>query len=113
MGALGLDQEQREYVATMQASSRTLIALVDDVLDISVIEAGKVRLHHEDFSPRELVAGVGLVMQGQARARNLGYLVVVADDVPEMVRGDAGRLRLEGKEYRVQEGDVLHFRFNV
>ena len=88
-----LDQEQREYVATMQASSRTLIALVDDVLDISVIEAGKVRLHHEDFSPRELVAGVGLVMQGQARARNLGYLVVVADDVPEMVRGDAGRLR--------------------
>ncbi|KAF1697708.1 ATP-binding protein [Pseudoxanthomonas koreensis] len=88
-----LDREQREYVATLQASSRTLMALVEDVLDISVIEAGKVRLHSGDFSPRELVAGIGLVMQGQARARNLDYLVVVADEVPETVSGDAGHLR--------------------
>jgi two-component system sensor histidine kinase RpfC len=88
-----LDQEQREYVAALQGSSRTLMALVENALDISVIEAGKVRLHPEDFSPRELVAGVGLVMQGQARERRLDYLVVVADDVPETVNGDAGHLR--------------------
>ncbi len=88
-----LDAEQREYVTTLRASSRTLMALVEDVLDISAIEAGKVRLHVDDFSPRDVVAGVGLVMQGQARARNLDYLVVVADEVPETVRGDAGHLR--------------------
>jgi two-component system sensor histidine kinase RpfC len=47
-----LDDEQRECVRTIQASTRTLMALVEDVLDISAIEAGKVKLNREDFSPR-------------------------------------------------------------
>jgi len=88
-----LDEEQRECVRTIQASTRSLLALVEDVLDISAIEAGKVRVREEDFSPRELLASVGLILQPQARAKNLDYLVVVDDRVPELVRGDAGHLR--------------------
>lgn len=88
-----LDEEQRECLRTIQASTRSLLALVEDVLDISAIEAGKIKLYPEDFSPRELVAGIGLVLQPQARAKNLDYLVVIDARVPELVRGDAGHLR--------------------
>jgi len=88
-----LDDEQRECVRTVQASTRTLMALVEDVLDISAIEAGKLKLNLEDFSPRELVASIGLILHPQARAKKLDYLVVVGDDVPQVLNGDAGHTR--------------------
>ena len=88
-----LDEEQRECVRTIQASTRSLMALVEDVLDISAIEAGKLRLNAEDFSPRELVTGIGLILHPQARAKSVDYLVVIGQDVPETVHGDAGHLR--------------------
>jgi len=88
-----LDDEQRECVRTIQASSRSLLALVEDVLDISAIEAGKLRLSEEDFSPRELLASIGLILQPQARAKQLDYLVVIDEQVPAMVHGDAGHMR--------------------
>ena len=88
-----LDDEQRECVRTIQASTRSLMALVEDVLDISAIEAGKLKLNPEDFSPRELVGSIGLILHPQARAKKLDYLVVIGDEVPELVRGDAGHVR--------------------
>ena len=88
-----LTPEQRECAEVIEASARALLALVEDVLDISAIEAGKLKLYPEDFSPRELVAGIGLVLQPQARAKNLDYLVVIDERVPELLRGDAGHLR--------------------
>ncbi len=88
-----LDTEQRECLDTIQASTRSLLALVEDVLDISVIEAGKLKLSLAVFSPRELVANVGLILQPQARAKHLGYEEVVANDVPEFLRGDASHVR--------------------
>ncbi|MBN8225434.1 MAG: response regulator [Xanthomonadales bacterium] len=88
-----LDDEQRECVRTIQASTRTLMALVEDVLDISAIEAGKLKLNLEDFCPRELVSGIGLILHPQARAKNLDYLVVIGEDVPDMVNGDLGHMR--------------------
>ncbi|AKC87863.1 ATP-binding protein [Pseudoxanthomonas suwonensis] len=88
-----LDDEQRECVRTIQASTRSLMALVEDVLDISAIEAGKLKLNLEDFSPRELVSSIGLILQPQARAKNLDYLVVIGEDVPETLNGDAGHVR--------------------
>lgn len=88
-----LDSEQRECLNTIQASTRSLLALVEDVLDISVIEAGKLKLSLSEFSPRELVASVGLILQPQARAKQLRYEEIVAEDVPEILRGDAAHVR--------------------
>ena len=88
-----LDDEQRECVRTIQASTRTLMALVEDVLDISAIEAGKLKLNLSDFSPREVVSSIGLILHPQARAKNIDYLVVVGDGVPETVHGDSGHVR--------------------
>ena len=88
-----LDSEQRECLRTIQASTRSLMGLVEDVLDISAIEAGKVKLSPENFSPREAVDSIGLILQPQARQKQLEYLVVVEDAVPSLVHGDAVHLR--------------------
>ena len=88
-----LDPEQRECLNTIQASTRTLLALVEDVLDISAIEAGKLKLNPSEFSPRELVQSVSLILQPQARAKQLHYEDSVADDVPAMLRGDVGHVQ--------------------
>ncbi|MHB8911429.1 MAG: ATP-binding protein [Lysobacter sp.] len=93
LATIRLDAEQRECLHTIQASTRSLLALVEDVLDISVIEAGKLKLSLTAFSPRELVASVGLILQPQARAKQLGYEEDVADDVPALLRGDASHVR--------------------
>ena len=93
LAATRLDTEQRECVNTIQASTRSLLALVEDVLDISAIEAGKLKLDVNEFMPREVVESVGLILQPQAKAKQIAYEASVAEDVPETVRGDAGHLR--------------------
>ncbi|MCW0447436.1 ATP-binding protein [Xanthomonas sacchari] len=88
-----LDAEQRECVNTIQASARSLLSLVEEVLDISAIEAGKLRLDKRDFSLRETLEGISLILQPQARAKRLTYQVDVAPDVPDYLSGDPGHLR--------------------
>lgn len=93
LAATRLDTEQRECVNTIQASTRSLLALVEDVLDISAIEAGKLKLDMSEFQLRELIANIGLILLPQARAKQLNYQADVAKDVPDIVIGDAGHLR--------------------
>ncbi|MBX4420731.1 hypothetical protein K4H00_22265, partial [Mycobacterium tuberculosis] len=88
-----LDEEQRECVNTIQASSRSLLALVEEVLDISAIEAGKLRVVAEDFSLDDVVQSIGLILMPQARLKRLDYQVKVAAGVPRLLRGDLGHLR--------------------
>ncbi|WP_411831842.1 ATP-binding protein [Pseudoxanthomonas mexicana] len=88
-----LDSEQRECLSTIQASARSLLALVEDVLDISAIEAGKLKLNLVEFSPRELVDNIGLILSPQARTKHLHYEARIDDSVPQRLRGDAGHLR--------------------
>lgn len=88
-----LDSEQRECLNTIQASTRSLLSLVEDVLDISAIEAGKLKLSLTGFAPRELIDGIGLILQPQARAKQLRYESRVGADVPEQLMGDVDHLR--------------------
>lgn len=93
MATTRLDSEQREYLNTIQASTRSLLALVEDVLDISAIEAGKLKLASENFSLREFLENIGYILEPAARAKRLDYQVELADDVPPRVLGDASQLR--------------------
>lgn len=88
-----LDEEQRECLGTIQASARTLLALVEEVLDISAIEAGKLRVNAQDFSLAELIQAIGLILSPQARAKHLDYRVFVEAGVPDGLHGDVGHLR--------------------
>jgi two-component system sensor histidine kinase RpfC len=88
-----LDAEQRECVNTIQASARSLLALVQDVLDISAIEAGKLKSERVDFSLRELLDAVGLVLLPSARAKRIDYVSLVAPGVPDALHGDVVHLQ--------------------
>ena len=88
-----LDAEQRECVNTIQASTRSLLSLVQDVLDISAIEAGKLKSELVDFSLRELIDGIGLVLLPSARAKRIDYVSLVDADVPDALHGDAVHLQ--------------------
>ena len=88
-----LDSEQRECLSTIQASTRSMLALVEDVLDISAIEAGKLKLDIVEFSPQELIDSIGMILLPQARGKQLHYETRIDSDVPTKLRGDIRHLR--------------------
>ncbi|PBJ83040.1 hybrid sensor histidine kinase/response regulator [Lysobacteraceae bacterium NML93-0399] len=88
-----LSAEQRDSAHVIQTSAKALQALVDDVLDIFKIEAGKFRSSHADFSLAELVRGVQVMLTPSAHAKNLRFDVAVADGVPTLLHGDSNQLR--------------------
>ena len=99
MGMLGLvldtrlDGEQRDYLNTMSESAESLAALVNDVLDFSRIEAGRLELDRQPFVVTSAVdAGVGGCLS-EARRKHLDVRVVIDEDVPRVVVGDRLRLR--------------------
>jgi two-component system sensor histidine kinase RpfC len=88
-----LSKEQRECTEVIQTSARALRALVEDVLDISAIEAGKLRLNVEDFQLRELTRSVQVMLQPSALEKGLRFSVEVSDRLPDDLHGDVDHLR--------------------
>ena len=88
-----LDDEQRDYVGTVESSSEALLAVINDVLDLSKMEAGMLTLENRPFRPRRLAKeALGLVAQ-QAEAKGLALGADVDEGVPDVVHGDGGRIR--------------------
>jgi signal transduction histidine kinase len=87
-----LNEEQRRQIAMIADSGRQLLALVDDVLDLSKIEAGKVTVVVRDFDAAALVRQVVESSRPLAAEKGLD-LVAVAPDGPFMMRSDSGRVR--------------------
>lgn len=87
-----LAPEQREAADVIQTSAQTLLLLVEDVLDISAIEAGKLKRQDSDFSPRELARRIRTMLQPMAAQKNLELHVSVQEQVPARLHGDVGHL---------------------
>ncbi len=88
-----LTQEQRDYAKTAFHSGELLLSVLNDILDYSKIEAGKLNLQNVPFSPRECIEEVAQLFAGSARKKGIEMLCHVATDMPSLVRGDPGRLR--------------------
>lgn len=88
-----LTPEQRESAEVIQASARSLQVLVEDVLDISAIEAGKLKRADEDFRLSEMLKGVQLMLSQAAEDRGLRFDMEVEQGVPDRLHGSAGHLR--------------------
>ena len=91
--ATDLTPRQRGYLEKVEASSRHLLAIVDDVLDVSKIEAGKVVLEQGEVVVRRVLDDVKTLTGGACADKGLALTVDVAGDVPPTVLGDALRLR--------------------
>jgi PAS domain S-box-containing protein len=101
-GVIGMNQllletdltaEQRRYVEVAQSSGRTLLALIDDILDLSKIEAGKVSLEKRSFNLKHTVEDVVQLLRVQASAKGLHIDARISSRIPECLRGDSHRLR--------------------
>ena len=88
-----LTPEQREYAETIRSSGEALLSIVNDVLDLAKVEAGKLTLESLDFDLDELVEAVLDVFAERAAARRLKFRGVVYPDVTRLLRGDAHRIR--------------------
>ncbi|HYG89738.1 MAG TPA: response regulator [Azospirillum sp.] len=88
-----LSAEQKALVTTVRDSATALLRIIDDILDLSKIEAGKLDLEELDLSPVDLVEGVADLLAPQAHQKRLALVCQIDLSVPTSVRGDAGRLR--------------------
>ncbi len=88
-----LSEEQRRYMEAIEISGDSLLALLDDVLDLSKVEAGRIRVAETDFSPAQLMESLATLWDWRFRDHGHTFDVDVAVDMPAAVRGDPGRLR--------------------
>jgi PAS domain S-box-containing protein len=88
-----LDQEQRRYAETVRSSGESLLAILNDILDISKIEAGRMDLETLDFDLRTLLNDFAALLATRAHEKGLEFICAAAPDVPGHLSGDAGRLR--------------------
>jgi two-component system sensor histidine kinase RpfC len=88
-----LNTEQAEMVKAMHEASRSMLKLIEDVLDISKIEAGKVSIEETDFDLHSLINGTAAVLAPQAEIRGLLFRTHVMPEVPHALRGDPYHLR--------------------
>ncbi len=88
-----LTAEQQEYLDTVKSSAASLLAIVNDVLDFSRIEARRLDLEHAEFDLREAVGDATKLLALRAAEKGLELACHIHPDAPDVVLGDAGRLR--------------------
>jgi PAS domain S-box-containing protein len=108
-----LGPEQRDYLVALKDSAESLLGLIDDILDFSKVEAGKLELHPAEFDPRETLGDTLRTLGVRAHQKGLELAGHVAPEVPPRLFGDGPRLRqiivnLVGNAIKFTErGEVL------
>ncbi|HXG45894.1 MAG TPA: response regulator [Gemmatimonadales bacterium] len=88
-----LDAEQRDYALTIQRSGHALLAIINDILDLSKIEVGQLAIEPLPFDLRVAVEEVGELLASRAQEKGLDFVIRVAPEAPRRVVGDPGRIR--------------------
>ena len=88
-----LDSEQREYMEAAQQSATSLLSLLNEILDFSKIDAGRLELESVAFSPAECVREAMKTLAGTAHQKGLQLEAAIGADVPQSMLGDPTRLR--------------------
>jgi signal transduction histidine kinase len=88
-----LTAEQRDYAETAFRSGEALLEIIDSILDLSKIEAGKLQLEALDFNPAEVLHEVLKLVSGRARSKGLTITADVSEEAHGQLRGDPARLR--------------------
>jgi PAS domain S-box-containing protein len=88
-----LTEEQRDYAETIRTSGDSLLGIINDILDLSKLEAKKVRLEIVDFDLRHVVETVIELFANSAAQKGIELTSSISNDVATLLRGDPGRLR--------------------
>ena len=88
-----LSTEQRQYAEAVQESADALLTVINDILDISKLEVGKVDIEHIDFSLSETVESAVTLLAAKANSKNIDLAVFIDPEVRVSFNGDPGRIR--------------------
>lgn len=109
---MDISQQVREYVQDIKDSSENLLAIINDLLDISKIESGKMELVCSEYHTNSLFKDVYLIINAQAKRKGLAFKMTIAPDMPSRFFGDKIRIRsvlvnlLSNAVKYTQEGSV-------
>jgi CheY-like chemotaxis protein len=88
-----LSEEQRGYVEAVHDAGQSLLTIINDILDLSRMEAGALELDRVDFDLKAVLERALAMVEPRARAKGVATVLDLAPDLPAMLRGDPGRLR--------------------
>lgn len=88
-----LTEEQRRYAELIRGSGQSLLAIINDILDLSKIEAGRMELEIVDFNPADTIDDVVSLLMVRAQAKGLRLTLNLPPDFPPALKGDPSRLR--------------------
>lgn len=88
-----LDLEQKDYVNEIKNSSEILLTLLNNILDLSKIEAGKMQLENVEFNLRHILEDIGTLSSSNAFEKNLEINILCNSDIPETLIGDTTKLK--------------------
>jgi PAS domain S-box-containing protein len=88
-----LTPDQREYVASLKQCGKNLLSLINDILDLSKIEAGKIMLERSEFSLKQSINDITLMQKSSAFEKGLRLTVDVDGDIPAVLSGDQLRIK--------------------
>lgn len=88
-----LTEDQRECLQMAQSSGESLLRLLNQILDLSKIESGRLDLYLEKFRPKQMLKNLESIFGAEIRARRMGFVLEVEEGTPEELVGDAGRLQ--------------------
>jgi PAS domain S-box-containing protein len=87
-----LDPEQKEFVDCIVASGKTLLSVVNDVLDYSKVESGGMTVTNEPFSLKEVIGALEFTFRSQFARRKVDFFCEIDSTIPNYILGDAARL---------------------
>ena len=93
LSGTSLSPQQREYADTISLSGRSLLAIIDDILDFTKLDAGKLRLEPRSMDLRPVINGVVSLLRSQAEAKGITLVQTVDANVPQRVYADPMRVR--------------------
>jgi len=88
-----LTEQEVEYAQTIQSAGSDLLTLINEILDLSKVEAGKIEVNPEDWALVELVEAIEYKFRPVADKKGLAFQITLAEDVPEILHTDAHRLQ--------------------
>ena len=87
-----MTEEQQQFVNLIQSASENLLTIINDILDISKIEAGMLRIENNPFSIHGLCSSIETMFYHKAREKNLSFSLYIQENIPDTLTGDAVRL---------------------
>ena len=88
-----LTDNQRSQTTMLRDAAKSLLVIINDILDISKIEAGKLEIEHVAMSPASIVDGVASILKAQVAAKGLELRIDSAENIPDWIVGDPSRVR--------------------